>query len=276
MLSIDLKNFFNENASFELFYSYGIPIYQKYARVNWLHVSNILPFMKDKFPLTLQEKLKIEILKNTFNSTLKNPDIISAESHASLDQINSKNLFLSENGSDEEIYFFKNRQTATFRRKNTAIIVGTYKYKALNDAYKIFQKLQLENSNLKLIIIGNKSPIPKALTNDSSVILAGLLSRDEVAEHLISSKFYLSATLVENSYNAASEGVFLSQTSIISDILPHRELLKYCNVKEYILPESKRVFLKVQNTDLKISNIKSWDQVISELVSKLQEVLRLN
>jgi hypothetical protein len=28
----------------DLFYSYGIPIYYRLGKINWVHISNILPF----------------------------------------------------------------------------------------------------------------------------------------------------------------------------------------------------------------------------------------
>ena len=271
-----LDNFFRKNCNFDLFYSYGIPIIKNYARVNWLHVSSILPFMQNRFPLTIPETIKIEFLRKAFKDNIKNADIVSAESNASLGYIKAKKIFLSENGSDDEISLFHDINKKASARKDTAIILGTYKYKALDDAYKIFQLLRLDNHNLKLVVIGDESSVPKKISNDKNVSLTGLLSRDKVIQHLISSKYYLSATLAENSYNAASEGIFLSETSYISDIPPHQELLKNCIFEEFVLPDSGRIFYKVKAINLTTNNIKTWNQVILEFISYFKENLKSN
>lgn len=271
-----LIDFFSINSDFDLYYSYGIPILKRYAEVNWMHISNILPFIDDAFPLTFLETTKIKILRKTFQYGVKNADIVSAESQASLKHIKSKKLFLSENGSDDEIRLFQNAKSHELIRKDIAVVLGTYRYKDLNAAYEIFTMLRLKNRNLKLIIIGDKSPVPLEILGDPNVSLMGLLPRNEVIKYLLNSKYYLSATLVENSYNAASEGIFLSKTSYISDIPPHRELLNNCNFEESKLTSSGRTFLKVKSADLTTQNIKTWEQVISELILHLNENLKSN
>jgi len=272
-----LDNFFKKNSDLDLFYSYGIPIFKKYAKVNWLHVSNILPFVKEKFPLTIFEYFKIEILRQLFKYSLKDIEVISAESMFSLDQLSdysTKILFLSENGSDEEIAFHLNDSNKRYPRKDTAVALGTYRYKSLQDTYALFKALKVSHPALKLIIIGDKSSVPMTIANDLDVRLTGLISRDEVSKYLSNSTFYLSATLVENSYNAASEGIFLAQQSVISDIPPHKELLKSCSFEKFSLKGCERGFLKINAENLNVDNIKAWNQVIHEQITCVTRTLK--
>ena len=56
------------------------------------------------------------------------------------------------------------------------------KYKALLDAYKIFESLKNKNTYLKLILVGDKNSIPKNLINNDKVILKGVINQNEVIE----------------------------------------------------------------------------------------------
>ena len=49
-------------------------------------------------------------------------------------------------------------------------------------------------------------------------------AKNSVIKSIASSEFYISCH-IENSFNAASEGIFLSSNSLIQIIGPHKELL---------------------------------------------------
>src|ERR1039457_4876293 len=41
-----------------LYYSYGIPLYYRFGRINWFHLSNVLPFRTGEVPLSRVGRLK--------------------------------------------------------------------------------------------------------------------------------------------------------------------------------------------------------------------------
>jgi hypothetical protein len=75
------------------------------------------------------------------------------------------------------------------------------------------------------VVIGDAKHVPGWLCRRPEVMIRGSLERPVVIDILRRSRIYISATHIENSYNAAAEGAFLAEESFISDIPPHRELL---------------------------------------------------
>lgn len=255
-----------------LYYSYGIPVTYRHGKINWFHLSNVLPIIKKKFPLPLRRKCELKLLGAITNYYVSNADIISAESKSSLnlfdERFNSKKK-LSVNGSDDEINAYNNPH---FNEdlKNTAICVGTYAYKAVEDSYEIYRSLLRENSSLKLIIVGNKNNLKPYICNDPQVEVTGVIPQSQVCEYLKNSKYYLSSTLIENSYNAASEGVFLANESYISDIPPHRELLSGLKFDVNNSFNTKLPVLHLKKENLHPINLKTWDQVVTEMLGHVQ------
>ena len=86
-------------------------------------------------------------------------------------------------------------------------------------------------------------------------------------------KYYISTTLVENSFNAASEGIFFADESYISNIGPHRELLENEAFEKVTIPNISDSVMRVKSVDLVGRNIKSWDHIICELINKVNEFL---
>jgi hypothetical protein len=97
----------------DLYYSYGIPIYYEFGKINWFHISNILPLNSKDMGLSLFDRnIRIRLLRWKIIKNYNNADIISAESLNSLSMIknlNTKEMFLSINGSDDEIIFLQNK-----------------------------------------------------------------------------------------------------------------------------------------------------------------------
>lgn len=258
----------------DFYYSYGIPVYSRVGRVNWFHLSNVLPLALTGVPLSTFERLKLPLLGQRIASNWHNADVISAESRYSLSIIGDAQRgerFLSVNGSDDELVQIAGARSSTVR--NIATIVGTYRYKALDQAMLVFDMLKQAHPGLELHVIGNATPVPGAMRERSDVKLHGLLNRAAVINILRESKFYISMTRIENSYNAASEGVFLAEESYISDIGPHRELLAGEQFSSVEMPEIGQSVLHVRRKDVSGTNLIDWNTVVSEMMAKF-EVLR--
>src|ERR1035437_8312518 len=253
----------------ELYYSYGIPIYGRLSEINWFHLSNVLPFSSRGVHLPPLSRLKAGCLGWRFTRALANADVISAESIWSLDLLDAKHVhkrFLSVNGSDDELAYLQN--AASCEKDNIATVLGTHTYKAIEDSYSVFEMLKQRNSDLKLVIIGNEATIPQVMRRNSDVIAVGVLRRAVVMEWLRKTKYYISTTRIENSYNAAAEGVFFADESYISDIGPHRELLKNERFNRIVVPAMSRPLLHVHKEHLSGLNLKRWDEIIGEMMRK--------
>ena len=254
----------------DLYYSFGIPIYYHFGKINWFHMSNVLTLNSKDMGLSLFDNIRLRLLGWKMSKNYKNADIISAESRNSLSMLknqNTKEMFLSINGSDDEIIFLQNRLAT--EKDNMAVILGTHRYKALLDSYRIFETLKKKNKLLKLFVIGDKSSIPKQLINNESVVLTGVISQSEVIEFLKKTKYFISTTLVENSFNAASEGVIFADESYISDIAPHRELLESESFERVSIPHLSNSVLRIKGEDITGKNLKLWDVIITEMVEKV-------
>lgn len=256
----------------DVYYSYGIPIYARVGKVNWFHLSNVLPLALQNIPITLFTWLKLAYLGLRIKNNFSNAQVISAESKYSLEVIGREyrnKLFLSVNGGDDELAYI-GRNTNP-KRANFATVVGTYKYKALDHALLIFKMLKQANPQLKLRVIGSKEILPAELRRREDVLVTGLLKQSEVIDCLRDSKYYISTTYIENSYNAAAEGIFLADESYISDIAPHQELLDGIKFERIKLPSIDRVMLHVKRNEISGCNLKSWDDVVSEMILKFKE-----
>ena len=257
-----------------LFYSYGIPIYYRLGKINWFHISNILPFNSRGLGLSLFDRfIRFKILLWKINKNYKNADIFSAESYSSLNLIknNVGEKVLSVNGSDDEINFLRNK--CVIEKENIAVVVGTQKYKALLNSYSIFEMLKNKNHMLKLVLIGSRDTIPTELLNNIDVVATGTLQQSEVIDFLKKSKYYISTTLTENSFNAASEGVVFADESYISDIGPHRELFINEHYERVLFPKFPHYIIRVKKEDIVGKNLKLWDDIILELIEEVKKLL---
>ena len=209
------------------YYSYGIPIYKRVGIINWFHLSNVLPLKPNEKTLSIIKKIKYHLIGYRIKKNLINADYISAESNHSLtlfEGVNKRSLVVSVNGSDDEL-FGTHEKKKNRNVDNIAVVVGTYNHKALSESFKIFLHLLRENNDLMLIIIGKTKSIPNHIASHRKVRLTGSIQREKVISTLNSAKYYISTTRIENSYNAASEGIYHAEQSFISCIGPHLELL---------------------------------------------------
>jgi hypothetical protein len=153
------------------------------------------------------------------------------------------------------------------------VVVGTYPYKALDESYAVFDELRKADSQLQLVIFGDEAEVPSAIRKRPGVVIKGNRPRSEVMLALRRAKYYISTTLIENSSNAAAEGVFIAEESYVSDIGPHRELLAGLPHQGVMLAGTNRPLLHVRRRELSITNLKSWAQVITEMNEHMERVL---
>lgn len=270
--SSQLNNLIADAGPIDLYYSYGIPLPRKVGRVDWFHLNNVLPLTKEIVPMPLKRRLEMRLLGFLINRCLKYPDVISAESDTSIglfDKSLSDKLFVSVNGSDDEISAYENGTGDGINGdvEDIAVAVGTYYYKCIDDVYKVYYHLLKSNPNLRLIIIGVREYIPAYVLKEPCVVAKGVLSQPDVCDLLRRSKYYITSTVIENSYNAAAEGAFLARESFLSDIGPHRELLKGVKFERLDNLGTRVASIHAKSADLDLRNLKSWDQVISEMVN---------
>jgi hypothetical protein len=258
-----LKNLTTNFKQLEFYYSYGIPIYSKIAKKNWFHISNVAPFANG-VEKSIKDLIRNPILKYRFLNNLDIPNFISAESLSSFDYLPSKykNKFICLlNGSDDEITGF----SKDIQKQNYAVSVGTHPYKRIDRVINCFRHYRQDYGLDELLIFGNPNALNKNLLNEIDVKFLGIQDRKSVVQSIASSKLYISCSTIENSFNAASEGIFLSENSIISDIGPHRELLED-EVKENIILNGQNMFI-VKKDSLKCKNIMTWDSVINIMLN---------
>jgi glycosyltransferase involved in cell wall biosynthesis len=219
------------------------------------------------------KNIKIFLLRWKMKRNFINTDIVSAESKNSLKILKNNNIkffFLSTNGSDNELNYLQNNFIT--KKEDIAVVVGTQRYKSLIEAYKIFKILKKKNNFLKLVLIGDHNNIHKHFINNNEIIIKGEIKQNQVIKILKRAKYYISTTKIENSFNAASEGIFFADESYISDIGPHRELLENEKYNILTIPTLKSKVLNVKRKNLKGKNLKSWNGIILEMIKKINNL----
>jgi hypothetical protein len=273
-----LQQIIDVNGVPDLYYAYGIPVYSKVARVNWSHLSNVLPLAPQGIPMSPLDHIKMRFLGSRIRNNFINADVISAESNYSLDLIGSeskKKLFLSVNGSNDELAVLM--EDSIQSKSDIAVVIGTHRYKALTESFSIFEMLRYTRcEGLKLAIIGSSENIPKYIRLNPNVLVKGLLPRVEVINCLRAARYYISTTYIENSYNAASEGIFFADESYISDIGPHKELMFGMPYEMVYVPNVPRSIMYIKRKEVSGTNIKSWEDVVSEMIAKVRQVLSVS
>ncbi len=267
----EIRGFVERTGTPRCYYAYGIPVYERVGALNWFHLSNVLPLAWRQLPMSLGDKLKFAALGFRIAGQLKHADVISAESNASLALVGraSKDRHvLSVNGSDDELAYLANGETVV--KASVATVVGTYRHKALEDSCLVFDMLRQRDPGLILQIFGDPSCIPPSLTARAGVVVKGNRPRAEVVAALRTSKVYISTTRIENSYNAASEGIFFADESYISDIGPHRELLDGMPYDHVAVAGVARPLIHVAGQRLSGANLRSWDQVVTAMIARIE------
>ena len=125
---------------------------------------------------------------------MQSEHVISAESDASVklfDKRLERKLFVSVNGSDDEINAYDKGIGNQFNREreDIAIAVGTYYHKCVGDVYRIFCHLRKINPSLRLIIVGLREYIQNNVLEDPGVETKGEIIQPEVCNLLLRSKY---------------------------------------------------------------------------------------
>jgi len=268
--SLNIQNYLDDivrqiGVDINLYYSYGIPVHYRVGEVNWFHLSNVLPLIKHSgYGIHLFRSIELKWLGVLIRNGYKNIEVLSAESNYSLSFFPSglgHKLVVSPNGSDEEIKLFERHADRTIN--DIAIINGTVVYKDLESSYNIFLGLQEDIPKLRLVIIGNSSWIPSRIKNSQFVDILGELPHIKVIDLLSSARFYINTSRVENSWNAASEGVLLASESFISGINPHLELIAIIGYEKYTLNDD---ILHVEKKNLTSKGLPTWLNIIEDMI----------
>lgn len=252
-------------ADIDLYYSYGIPVPYKVGQVNWFHLSNVLPLVShSEYGLPLLRSIELKWLGKLIKRSYKNAEVLSAESNYSLNLLPSSSKYIrvvSPNGSDKEIELFG--QSKEYKVNNIAVIVGTYSFKDLESSYKVFLKLKETYKELIMVIVGDSSMISSEIVSDKSVDITGEIDHKEVIDLLSSAKFYINTSKVENSWNAASEGVLLASESYVSRIEPHFELLTTIANNNYVFDGD---LIHVKRKNISVENLMAWSDIIQNMI----------
>jgi glycosyltransferase involved in cell wall biosynthesis len=250
----------------DVYYSYGVPVEKSVTADKVIvHVSNVLPFVLARCGYGVLDWLKFRLIYFYMKKSFRYCTHVAAESEYSLRLLKGLHSCVeiySQNGSDDEINNFGLNDLVKSR---IAVIVGTHLHKNLADGLIVFDSLKLAEPDAKLYVVGDVKNVPANFSNRSDVILLGSQDRNSVVELLKSAYYYISTTVIENSFNAASEGVYLAARSYISDIQPHRELLSGLNFASVTIPNCQTKLLKVDRLDLTTRNLKSWSIVANDL-----------
>ena len=255
----------------DLYYSYNIPIKNHRAKIKWFHLSNVLTYSgTSQFNIPIKRKVELFWLGVLTRNNIINCDFVSAESKFSLElmALKDKEMIVSVNGSDQELNLLSEKSIKN-KFENMAVVVGTYHHKNLQDSFKVFKFLQKKNTNLSLKIVGDVAAVPASIKKDPNVTLCGVLSHSQIIEILSKARFYINTSKIENSWNAASEGIFLSKESFISKIPPHIELLKNNNFEDLNDVNTAIPIIHVHRNRLKTINLKTWDEVIRSMLESL-------
>jgi hypothetical protein len=273
-----LKNILNITGTPEIYFSYGIPVFYKIGKINWFHISNALSLTTNKIDITPIQRLKMILLKHRILNSLDNVRIISGESEFSL------NLLKSVSKNKFESTFFnvlpngfnpcenKNIVRKVKEEEHYAITIGTLKYKKLSVAFNLFRFLQKKDAKLKkFYIIGNKHDLPNEIKYNENVVVDVGSNREDLIHLLSNAEYYISASQIENSSIAALEGLIFSKYVVLSDIPPHREMLKDIDFEELYIDGMNDLFL-VANFESNFipPNIHSWEQA----TFKFHEILK--
>ncbi len=255
----------------DIYFSYGIPVFNDIAKINWFHLSNALSLKTDNISLPLKTRIQMLILKKRIINSIKYTHIATGESKFSVNLLkeviiksNFKcHLDVLPNGYDiSDINEIVNKKREVIPKY--AVTVGTYKYKKIKVALKLFHQIKEANNLKKFIIVGSIKNLPRSVTNDQFVEIKPNLSRKDILCLLYNAEYYISASQIENSSNAVLEALLLSKNIILSNIPSHNEMLGNLKSKKIILNNSESEFNAIKNINNEIDAI-SWVEVSKKL-----------
>jgi glycosyltransferase involved in cell wall biosynthesis len=255
----------------DIYFSYGIPVFNNIAKINWFHISNALTLKTNNISLPLITRFKMWILKKRIIKTMNNTDIATGESKFSINLLKEENkkrnitchYDVLPNGYDISLLedLLNKKREQSFRY---AITIGTFSYKKIDVALELFQKIKETYNLQKFIIIGPFNHLPKSIINDEFVEFKSNISREELFSLLYNAEYYISASQIENSSIAALEALLLSKNIILSNIPSHNEMIKSFKTRTLFLRNSKVSFNMLENNNKKIDSI-PWINICEKL-----------
>ena len=174
------------------------------------------------------------------------------------------------NGFNELEY--KNVLRRVNDEEHYAITIGTYRYKQISIAFRLFKFLQEKDTKLqKFLIIGNRDDLPHEVrTNDQVVVDIGS-NRESLIQWLSNAEYYISASQIESSSIATLEGLILSKSVVLSDIPSHREMLKNIEFEEIYVERINALFLMASfECDTRFPSVFSWNLTNQKLYETLE------
>ena len=106
------------------------------------------------------------------------------------------------------------------------------------------------------------------IKNDQCVDILDELPHCQVLTLLSSARFYINTSKVENSWNAASEGVLLARESFISGIKPHLELVDIIAHDKYIFENG---IVHVEKKNLTSKGLLTWSNIILDMIKTMDD-----
>ena len=255
-----LKNF-NKNAKW--LFSYGIPTKIGFAKNNWLHISNVLPFTIFETRVNISLRIKMLFLLMQFKTKVNNNKFISAESNFSIER------YVAATGWGGQslvlLNGIRNQLLEPFDVKESyAIAVGSHTYKRLDNTYLLFKELKEGMGLTKLVILGDEKQIPKVLQIARDVEIRPFAADNDFESYLKKASCFISTSEVENSSYAVQEGLQFTKKAILSNIPSHREMLKNC-----IEPKISRCgieYLLVERSDIRVEAMTEWSHQIEKML----------
>lgn len=253
----------------DIYFSYGIPVFNDLANINWFHISNALTLKTKGISLPFVKRVQMWILKKRIVNSMKNTNIVTGESEFSVNLLRSENKNLNcfydifPNGFDISLL----RNVLEKERKELdkyGITIGTFTYKNIEVALKLFHQIRKKNNLKKFIIIGDPLQVPRFIISDKFVEFRSNISREELFDLLYNSEFYISASQIENSSIAALEALLLSKNIILSNIPSHNEMLKNLKPKKIYLESSNTNFNLLENLNRNF-HAASWTDICKKL-----------
>lgn len=259
----------------DIYFSYGIPIFNDIGTINWFHISNALSLKTKNISLPFSKRIQMWILRDRIIKSMKFADISTGESEFSINllkkRLNKKNIKcfneVLPNGFNKEQF----KDIQKYNRKSSckyAITIGAYSYKRIKTVLKLFFELKKTHLLEKLIIIGSIDQIPKSIINHKYIDIFSNISNEELFSLLYNAEYYYSASQIENSSIAAVEALILSKNLILSNIPSHAEMLRNFKTKKLFLDNSKTEFIVLMEKDKDLnSNFIpfSWTEVNKKL-----------
>jgi hypothetical protein len=238
----------------DIYFSYGIPVFNDIARINWFHISNALSLKTKNISLTFIKRIQMRVLKKRIIRSMKHTNIATGESEFSINMLKDKNnekhikCFYDVLPNGYDITLVKN--VLNKKREQSykyGITIGTFKYKKIKVALELFHEIKKTNNLKKMIIVGSFDHIPKSVVNDKFVEIKSNISTKKLFNLLYNAEYYISASQIENSSIAAFEALILSKNLVMSNIPSHDEMLRNFKTKKIVLENSRTEFIVLKN-----------------------------